>query len=314
MLRKRSASNKKRRRGNNGGAFRAWLNPGRVPAIAFAAQAQFPLHTLRRGGLFRWKMGRWAADFAGRAGNSLDIAPAEKSARRFSSTSPSPLYFPALEFSVNAVTMLGYTVHCIASRALAHTGQTVRSIPHEPALGSCPKPRGKRWRHPTRSCAAESSCPVLLDSLAAHNVPRDAQTTSTPSLRLGYVPVEQYSREGLLAARTDVYALCATLNFALAGQKPTPSTERVFSDAALPTPSALGIDVSPTVESVLLKGLSSLAKDRYSDVETLESALDAALRGAALPQSHRRSAAINASPSRQNAGSGCCGWASSPAS
>ncbi|NLI22092.1 MAG: serine/threonine protein kinase, partial [Clostridiales bacterium] len=64
---------------------------------------------------------------------------------------------------------------------------------------------------------ATNGRPVLLDFGAAHSMQPDAESEHSTSLRPGYAPVEQYSRKGLQDARTDEYALCATMYFALTG-------------------------------------------------------------------------------------------------
>ncbi|NLI21534.1 MAG: leucine-rich repeat protein, partial [Clostridiales bacterium] len=101
----------------------------------------------------------------------------------------------------------------------------------------------------------------------------DAESEHSTSLRPGYAPVEQYSRKGLQDARTDEYALCATMYFALTGVKPVAAMERAFGDEELPPPSALGVSVPPAFEAALMKGLSVQAKDRYPDIAGLEAAL-----------------------------------------
>ncbi|NLI21807.1 MAG: serine/threonine protein kinase, partial [Clostridiales bacterium] len=127
---------------------------------------------------------------------------------------------------------------------------------------------------------ASTGSAVLLDFGAAHSMELDAESEHSTSLRPGYAPVEQYSRTGLQDARTDEYALCATIYFAITGQKPVAAMERAFGEAPLPLPRALGADISPAAEAVLMKGLSVQAKDRYPDIATLEAALDAAMGGA----------------------------------
>ncbi|NLI21806.1 MAG: serine/threonine protein kinase [Clostridiales bacterium] len=122
---------------------------------------------------------------------------------------------------------------------------------------------------------AKTGRAVLLDFGAAHDYAGGGETEHSTSLRPGYAPVEQYSRYGRQDERTDEYALCATLYFAITGQKPVASMERAFGDVALTAPSALGADITPGMEAVLLKALSVNASDRYADIPALEAALDA---------------------------------------
>ena len=122
---------------------------------------------------------------------------------------------------------------------------------------------------------AKTGRAVLLDFGAAHDYAGGEESEHSTSLRPGYAPVEQYSRYGRQDERTDEYALCATLYFAITGQKPVASMERAFGDVALTAPSALGADITPGMEAVLLKALSINANDRYADIPALEAALDA---------------------------------------
>ena len=118
---------------------------------------------------------------------------------------------------------------------------------------------------------------VLLDFGAAHDFRPGNSGEHSTSLRPGYAPVEQYSSKGLQDARTDEYALCATLYFALTGQKPVAAMERAFGGEELPPPTALGVAVAPAVEAVLLKGMALQATDRYPDIEALERAFEQTL-------------------------------------
>ena len=82
------------------------------------------------------------------------------------------------------------------------------------------------------------------------------QRTATGALGLtpGFAPPEQYST-GHTDARTDVYALAATLYNLLTGQIPPDSVERLIEQATLTAPEQLRPDLSPNVSAALKQAL-----------------------------------------------------------
>lgn len=83
---------------------------------------------------------------------------------------------------------------------------------------------------------AESMQPLLLDFGAARRVIDDMTQSLTVILKPGYAPVEQYSEiPGLIqGAWTDVYALGATVYWAITGKPPPTSVGRIVRDSCLP--------------------------------------------------------------------------------
>ncbi|MDD3411950.1 MAG: leucine-rich repeat protein [Eubacteriales bacterium] len=120
----------------------------------------------------------------------------------------------------------------------------------------------------------ENGQAVLLDFGAAHVLSDNSKHGI--SLRAGYAPVEQYSLTGELSGRSDEYALCATLYFALTGCRPVDAQERLYGHTPLPSPRSLGADVPEAVEQVLMKGMAMQAADRYATMSELLTALEAA--------------------------------------
>lgn len=104
----------------------------------------------------------------------------------------------------------------------------------------------------------EADVPVLLDFGAARRVIGDATQGLTVILKPGYAPVEQYAEVKSMkqGAWTDVYALAATVHFAIHGKPPEPAVARMLSDTFVP--------------------LTQSARGRYS--EGFLAAMDAALR------------------------------------
>ena len=100
--------------------------------------------------------------------------------------------------------------------------------------------------------------PVLLDFGAARRVIGDLTHGLTVILKPGYAPIEQYAEIEAMKQGpwTDIYALAATIYFAIAGKAPEPAVGRFMSDKLVP--------------------LKELARGRYG--EPFLAAIDAALR------------------------------------
>ncbi len=88
-------------------------------------------------------------------------------------------------------------------------------------------------------------------------------------LKHGYAPVEQYYRNKEQGPWTDVYALCGTMYYAMTGQKPDSSMDRLAQDT-LKSPSQLGItNINHYQERVLMKGLAVRRENRIQSMEEL---------------------------------------------
>ena len=98
--------------------------------------------------------------------------------------------------------------------------------------------------------------PVLLDFGAARHVISDARNPGG-MLKAGYAPIEQYAQDATVrpGAWTDIYALAAVARYAIMGEVPATSIERVIDDT--------------------MKPLEQAAKGRYSEsfLRTLDRAL-----------------------------------------
>lgn len=86
----------------------------------------------------------------------------------------------------------------------------------------------------------------------------------------GYAPPEQYS--GGTDQRTDVYALGATLYFALTGETPPDAPMRA-AGAPLPPPSQLNPQLTPHIERVILTAMNLNAAQRFNSVANLATEL-----------------------------------------
>jgi len=79
----------------------------------------------------------------------------------------------------------------------------------------------------------------------------------------GYAALEQYESDGRTDARTDIYALGATLYFALTGTRPPVATTRALSPEALKPIHRLNPEVSEELERIIHKALEVIPDGRY---------------------------------------------------
>ena len=89
---------------------------------------------------------------------------------------------------------------------------------------------------------------------------------------LCYIPLELLLPNGQDGARSDVYSMCAVLYQRLTGTEP-PDAQSRMNGTELKPPSLLGAVLPAEAEDALMKGLSLLGKDRYSDAGELYQAL-----------------------------------------
>lgn len=88
----------------------------------------------------------------------------------------------------------------------------------------------------------------------------------------GFAPWEQYSRHRRQGAYTDIYALAATLYYAVTGVVPPDSVDRVEVDE-LALPRRLNADIPEEIERSLLKALSVRPENRFQNIWKFKCAL-----------------------------------------
>ena len=112
----------------------------------------------------------------------------------------------------------------------------------------------------------------LLDFGAAVDLMKEEERSLSIMLKPGYAPEEQYRTKGKLGPWSDVYALAATIYKCITGITPPEAMERMREDQ-LAAPGSLGINMPPSVEAALLKGMSVYADNRYQTMDEFHHAL-----------------------------------------
>lgn len=112
----------------------------------------------------------------------------------------------------------------------------------------------------------------LIDFGAAQIKSTDKKEQQTIILKKGFAPPEQYLVSGNTGTWSDVYALCATMYFAISGKAPVASIDRLQEDT-LEHLSSLA-DFPAYIASVIERGLSLHPADRFKTMGLLYHALE----------------------------------------
>ncbi len=99
---------------------------------------------------------------------------------------------------------------------------------------------------------------------------------------VGYAPLEQYGR-GQSDARSDIYALEATLYDLLTKETPADAPTRRVNPQAFMTPRQLNPAISPATEAIVLKAMEENPQDRYQSAAEMAQAI--ATSGVVQPNS-----------------------------
>jgi eukaryotic-like serine/threonine-protein kinase len=114
---------------------------------------------------------------------------------------------------------------------------------------------------------------ILVDfGIAKEYDPKSKTTIGARGYTPGYSPPEQYGRSPT-DARTDIYALGATLYAVLTGQEPTESVQRTIG-IVLTNPRMINPNISPYVEAAILKAMALNPAHRFQSTAELWAALN----------------------------------------
>ncbi|MCC8066159.1 MAG: serine/threonine protein kinase, partial [Clostridiales bacterium] len=143
----------------------------------------------------------------------------------------------------------------------------------EPVMDALEKVHGQGLIHrdisPANLMLLKSGSVKLLDFGTARAVAYSGEKSLSVIRKPGYAPEEQYRSHGAQGPWTDVYALCATIYKLITGATPENAMNRLYEDT-LVHPSALGADISPAQETVLMRGLAIRQNDRIQSMHELK--------------------------------------------
>lgn len=108
----------------------------------------------------------------------------------------------------------------------------------------------------------------LFDFGAARIEESEMSSILTPH----YAPPEQYSTESVQKPYTDLYAVGATMYFALTGVKPEESTDRVQEDHLIP-PHELNPEISEELSNAVMRAMALKVELRYQNTDQFRDAL-----------------------------------------
>lgn len=123
--------------------------------------------------------------------------------------------------------------------------------------------------------------PVLVDFGLAKVFDQSQTSTGARGLTPGYSPPEQYGG-ARTDARTDQYALAATIYSLLTGRPPTDSIERMLDKVELRSARALNPGISPAQDAAISRALSIEQAARFPDISTFREALHGRLAAATV--------------------------------
>jgi serine/threonine-protein kinase len=106
---------------------------------------------------------------------------------------------------------------------------------------------------------------ILIDFGAAREFEHDKTQRHTAMLTHGYAPAEQYTANSRIGAYTDIYAIGATLYFALTGKHPLETAARMTEK--MPEPKELNPNIPEEANRTILKAMQIKAENRHQNVQ-----------------------------------------------
>jgi hypothetical protein len=125
-----------------------------------------------------------------------------------------------------------------------------------------------------------SGQPILLDLGLAKMDPETKTLLAAQAYTPGYAPPEQCQEGGITDARTDVYALGATIYYSLTGRQPWDAIKRLAETHTghpdMPTPRDHAPWLSPTTNAVVMQALALDPALRFASANAMQGALEGA--------------------------------------
>lgn len=113
---------------------------------------------------------------------------------------------------------------------------------------------------------------IKLFDFGAARFSAGVENRVTVVVKPGFAPPEQYDKVNRQDPRTDIYALGATLYYAMTGTKPEESTNRKIKDTLL-EPSAIDSSIPANISTAIMRAMSIEPQYRFSTAEEFKAAL-----------------------------------------
>lgn len=128
---------------------------------------------------------------------------------------------------------------------------------------------------------------VKLFDFGAARFSAEVASNVTIVVKPGFAPPEQYEQVNRQDARTDIYALGATLYYAMTGVKPEESTDRKVKDT-LVEPSMLNKQIPENVSIAIMRAMSVEPQYRYSTADEFAGVLKNEIEAVSLKKIRHR--------------------------
>ena len=128
---------------------------------------------------------------------------------------------------------------------------------------------------------------VKLFDFGAARFSAEVTSAVTIVVKPGFAPPEQYEQVNRQDARTDIYALGATLYYAMTGVKPEESTDRKVKDT-LVEPSRLNKQIRENVSIAIMRAMSVEPQYRYATADEFAGVLKNEIEAVSLKKIRQR--------------------------
>lgn len=128
---------------------------------------------------------------------------------------------------------------------------------------------------------------VKLFDFGAARFSAGIENRVTVVIKPGFAPPEQYDKVNRQDPRTDIYALGATLYYAMTGVRPEESTNRKIEDL-LVEPSKINKDIPPNISTAIMRAMAVEQQYRFPNVDEFEKALTNEVKVSSVEKEKRR--------------------------
>ena len=127
---------------------------------------------------------------------------------------------------------------------------------------------------------------IKLIDFGAARFSEGTESKLTIILKPGFAPPEQYEKVNRQGPWTDIYALGATMYYALTGVKPEESTNRIIEDD-LKDPRDIDSEIPKNISNAIIRAMAMEPQFRFQNIDDFEKALFSG-KTVRLPEAERK--------------------------